>query len=132
MFVKDIGAGGTYLIPPFPKGSAGLRHAHLCVFLVQRLPGAYEPVTMASSTAGVEEEGLDVLVSGSTGLVGSALVPTLRDDGHRVIRLTRSGDAEDDSVRWDPLAGTIEADRLEGIDAVVHLAGENIVGRWTP
>src|SRR5215203_3706089 len=87
---------------------------------------------MASSTAGVEEEGLDVLVSGSTGLVGSALVPTLRDDGHRVIRLTRSGDAEDDSVRWDPSAGTIEADRLEGIEAVVHLAGENIVGRWTP
>ncbi|HLM77113.1 MAG TPA: TIGR01777 family oxidoreductase [Rubrobacteraceae bacterium] len=75
---------------------------------------------------------MDVLVSGSTGLVGSALVPRLRDNGHRVIRLTRSGDAEDDSVRWDPLAGTIEADRLEGIDAVVHLAGENIVGRWTP
>jgi uncharacterized protein (TIGR01777 family) len=74
---------------------------------------------------------LDVLVSGSTGLIGSALVSAVRDEGHRVVRLTRSQDAGDDAVRWDPSAGEIEADRLEGIDAVVHLAGENIVGRWT-
>jgi uncharacterized protein len=74
---------------------------------------------------------LDVLVSGSTGLIGSALVSALRDEGHRVVRLTRSQDAGDDAVRWDPSAGEIDADRLEGIDAVVHLAGENIVRRWT-
>ena len=74
---------------------------------------------------------MDVLVSGSTGLIGSALVSAVRDEGHRVVRLTRSQDAGDDAVRWDPSAGEIEADRLEGIDAVVHLAGENIVGRWT-
>ncbi|HEX2098486.1 MAG TPA: TIGR01777 family oxidoreductase [Rubrobacteraceae bacterium] len=74
---------------------------------------------------------MDVLVSGSTGLVGSSLVSALRYEGHRVIRLTRSQDAGDDAVRWDPSAGKIDADRLEGIDAVVHLAGENLVGRWT-
>jgi len=74
---------------------------------------------------------LDVLVSGSTGLIGSALVSAVRDEGHRVVRLTRSQDVGDDAVRWDPSAGEIDADRLEGIDAVVHLAGENIVGRWT-
>lgn len=74
---------------------------------------------------------MDVLVSGARGLVGSALVPALENEGHRVIRLTRSGGDEDGAVRWDPSAGTIEASRLEGIDAVVHLAGENIVGRWT-
>ena len=74
---------------------------------------------------------MNVLVSGSGGLIGSALVPTLTNEGHRVVRLTRSEATEDDAVRWDPSAGTIDAARLEGIDAVVHLAGENIVGRWT-
>jgi uncharacterized protein (TIGR01777 family) len=74
---------------------------------------------------------LDVLVSGARGLIGSALVPALENEGHRVVRLTRSGGDEDGAVRWDPSAGTIDAARLEGIDAVMHLAGENIVGRWT-
>jgi uncharacterized protein len=74
---------------------------------------------------------LDILVSGSTGLLGSALVPALRNEGHQVRRLTRSGDSSEDAVQWDPSAGTIDADRLESVDAVVHLAGENIVGRWT-
>ena len=74
---------------------------------------------------------MDVLVSGSTGLLGSALVPALKNAGHRVRSLTRSGDSSEDTVRWNPSAGTIDAAVLEGIDAVVHLAGENIVGRWT-
>ena len=46
-------------------------------------------------------------------------------------RLTRSGDSSENTVRWDPSAGEIDTERLEGVDAVVHLAGENIVGRWT-
>jgi uncharacterized protein (TIGR01777 family) len=79
----------------------------------------------------VEEEGLEVLVSGASGLLGSALVPALRNEGHQVRRLTRSGDSSEDTVRWDPSAGTIDAAGLEGVNAVVHLAGENIVGRWT-
>jgi uncharacterized protein len=74
---------------------------------------------------------LDVLVSGSTGLIGSALVSALQEGGHRVRRLTRSGGSSEDVVRWDPSAGEIDASRIEGVDAVVHLAGENIVGRWT-
>ena len=78
-----------------------------------------------------EEEGLDVLVSGATGLVGSALVPALRDGGHQVRRLTRSGGSSEDAVGWDPSAGTVDAAGLEGVDAVVHLAGESVMGRWT-
>ncbi|HLL38082.1 MAG TPA: TIGR01777 family oxidoreductase [Rubrobacteraceae bacterium] len=74
---------------------------------------------------------MDVLVSGSTGLIGSALVPALRSEGHRVRRLTRSGESSGDAVRWDPSVGMIDAAGLEGVDAVVHLAGENIVGRWS-
>jgi len=75
---------------------------------------------------------MKVLVTGSTGLVGSALVPFLASGGHEVVRLVRGrlkpGVVE---VPWDPQAGTIEAAKLEGLDAVVHLAGERITGRWT-
>ena len=75
---------------------------------------------------------MNVLVSGSRGLLGSVLIPELQRNRHRVIRLVRSGGGgEDDRVRWDPSAGTIEADRLEGIDVVVNLAGESVLGRWT-
>ena len=80
----------------------------------------------------VEEAEMDVLVSGSSGLVGSALVSALGDEGHQVRRLTRSGSSSPEGgVRWDPSSGMIDAAGLEGVDAVVHLAGENIVGRWT-
>ena len=74
---------------------------------------------------------MNVLVSGATGLIGSALVPALRERGHRVRRLTRSGGSSEDAVGWDPSAGTIDATGLEGVDAVVHLAGESVMGRWT-
>jgi uncharacterized protein (TIGR01777 family) len=76
---------------------------------------------------------MNILVSGSTGLVGSALVPFLTAKGHRVTRLVRArpepGKAE---VYWDPAAGRIDAASIEGLDAVVHLSGESIAsGRWT-
>ena len=73
---------------------------------------------------------MDVLVSGATGLIGSALVPELEARGHSVRRLTRTPRSEGD-IRWDPDAGTIDGD-LSGTEAVVHLAGESIAeGRWT-
>ena len=75
---------------------------------------------------------MDVLVTGSHGLIGSALIPRLRADGHRVARLVRGAPEGGDDVRWDPAAGTIDAAGLEGIDAVVHLAGAGIGDKkWT-
>ena len=74
---------------------------------------------------------MKVLVSGATGLVGAALSKELEDGGHSVVVLSRSKPSSEDTIRWDPSRGQIDASRLEGIDAVVHLAGENIVGRWT-
>jgi uncharacterized protein (TIGR01777 family) len=72
-----------------------------------------------------------ILVSGSSGMIGRALITALRHDGAEVIRLLR-GDARDQDVRWDPGQGTIDTDRLTGFDVVIHLAGENIAaGRWT-
>ena len=75
-----------------------------------------------------------VAVSGSTGLVGSALVEDLRADGHEIARLVRptTGSAQAGDVRWDPEDGAIDQSALEGVDAVVHLAGETISAlRWT-
>jgi len=76
---------------------------------------------------------MKILVSGSSGLVGSALVPYLRADGHQVLRLVRRPlQKDDEEIYWDPVAGTLEIDSLEGLDVVVSLAGENIgKGRWT-
>ena len=76
-----------------------------------------------------------VLVSGSSGLVGSALVPTLETAGHSVVRLVRRAPAANevllDPAIDPPLATPAESGKPEGFDAVVHLAGESIAGRWT-
>ncbi len=74
---------------------------------------------------------MNVLISGATGLIGSALIPELEAGGHTVTRLSRSQTGAN-TIRWDPSAGTIDGD-LEGTEAVVHLAGESIAqGRWSP
>ena len=76
---------------------------------------------------------MKILVSGSHGLVGKALSKSLTNDGHEVVRLVRHtpivGAPE---IWWDPGEGRIDAERLEGHEVVVHLAGESIasvVGR---
>ena len=75
---------------------------------------------------------MKILVSGSTGFIGSSLVPHLISVGHDVTRLVRRDlQSEEPEVCWDPVAGTIESSALQGIDGVVHLAGESAVGRWT-
>ncbi len=73
---------------------------------------------------------MKVLVTGASGLVGSALVPFLTTDGHSVTRLVRTEPGPGE-VRWKPVAGIIDSDRLEGFDGVVHLAGESIAKRWS-
>src|SRR2546426_226524 len=89
---------------------------------------------------------MKILVSGSSGLVGTAVVDTLARDGHTVCRLKRPENgtrpnkqfataggsrASEPTVRWDPVSGNFDAASAEGADAVVHLAGASIAqGRW--
>lgn len=74
----------------------------------------------------------NVLISGASGFVGTHLTELLLEKGYKVIKLTRSlTGSSDDQVYWNPAKGEIELESLQDLDAVVHLAGENIVGRWT-
>jgi uncharacterized protein (TIGR01777 family) len=74
-----------------------------------------------------------VVVSGATGLVGSALVAALERSGASVFRLVRRRPVSEAEVSWNPAQGTLDPRSLSGADAVVHLAGENVAGgRWTP
>jgi hypothetical protein len=75
---------------------------------------------------------MKIVVSGSTGLIGSPLVEALQRRGDEVVRLIRPPQAASGGgLRWDPERGTIDRAGLEGLDAVIHLAGENVFGRWS-
>jgi uncharacterized protein len=75
---------------------------------------------------------MNILVTGASGLIGSGLLPFLGNTGHEVTRLVRSPPRPGErAIRWDPAAGSIEESGLAGMEAVVHLAGENIAERWT-
>jgi hypothetical protein len=72
---------------------------------------------------------MEVAITGSTGLIGTALSKELTAAGHRVVPVTRHGDQ---GIHWDPARQEIDAASLEGMDVVVHLAGEGIADhRWT-
>lgn len=74
---------------------------------------------------------MKILIAGSSGFIGSALVPYLKSQGHEVIRLVRNAPKGSD-ILWDPQAGHLANDAIENFDAVINLAGENIGdGRWT-
>jgi len=79
-----------------------------------------------------------ILISGSSGLVGSALIDSLRAEGHSIARLVRSGSPSQsgpaaENIRWEPPTGSMDIAGMEAADAVVHLAGASIAeGRWTP
>ena len=73
---------------------------------------------------------MNILVTGASGLIGQALIPVLTTGGHRVTSLVRFKPRGGESlVYWNPAAGDIDAPKLEGFGAVVHLAGEPITGR---
>jgi hypothetical protein len=92
----------------------------------------YRHGILTRDLSGERPKPLRIAVTGSTGLVGSALVPLLTTQGHDVIRLVRAqGPHAADERFWDPGRGILDPAALEGLDAVVHLAGANVAeGRW--
>ncbi|WP_410660640.1 TIGR01777 family oxidoreductase [Amycolatopsis sp. lyj-112] len=73
-----------------------------------------------------------VLIAGASGLIGTSLTTRLRESGHEVVRLVRRAEKAEDERRWDPPAGEIADGALDGVDAVVNLAGAPLLpGRWS-
>ena len=74
---------------------------------------------------------MKIAVTGASGLVGTALCPALEEAGHEVLRLVRRAPSGAGEVQWNPSGGTIDTGGLAGVEAVIHLAGENVgAGRW--
>ncbi len=76
---------------------------------------------------------MKILISGGSGLIGTATSAALQGDGHSVVRLVRPGKgAKAGDVQWDPMRATVDVAGLEGVDVVIHLSGAGIAdGRWT-
>jgi uncharacterized protein len=76
---------------------------------------------------------MKILISGSSGLIGTATTTALKSDGHNVVHLVRPGKtAQAGDVQWDPMRATVDVAGLEGVDVVIHLSGAGIAdGRWT-
>lgn len=76
---------------------------------------------------------MKILIAGSSGFVGSILIPFLKDEGHSVFKLVRVKFTHDDSeIEWNPKKSILDAQKIEGFDAFINLAGDNISsGRWT-
>jgi uncharacterized protein (TIGR01777 family) len=73
-----------------------------------------------------------IAITGASGLIGSALIGHLKSEGHTVQRLVRRAVVSPDEINWDPRAGTVDLDGLEGVDAIIHLAGAGVGDkRWS-
>ncbi|NUS71904.1 MAG: TIGR01777 family protein [Corynebacteriales bacterium] len=74
---------------------------------------------------------MTIAITGASGLLGRQLTAFLTTGGHTVVRLVRRQPRTSDEIQWDPTQGTIDAQALTSCDAVVHLAGEPLFGRWS-
>lgn len=87
---------------------------------------------MAAAPGVRDDADMRIAVTGASGLIGTALVPALREDGHDVVRLVRHSPGAPDEIEWDPTAGKLDPDALAEVDAVVHLSGAGVGdSRWT-
>jgi uncharacterized protein (TIGR01777 family) len=100
---------------------------------VERMVGYRQAVLrddLAAHARFEDQPPMRIAITGATGLLGSAITPYLTTGGHEVIPITRRPGVPG-SIRWDPASGVLDPVPFEGLDAVIHLAGENIGTRWT-
>lgn len=140
----EPGEGGSWLLDrigyALPLGALGsLLGGHFVQRKLERTFDYRHHVTANDVLAHLRRGGgspMKIVITGSTGLVGSELVPFLTAGGHQVVRFLRApaarpGGPQVTDAFWDPGAGRMDRTALEGADAVIHLAGENIAGgRW--
>jgi uncharacterized protein (TIGR01777 family) len=75
---------------------------------------------------------MHIALTGASGLLGSALVPALRSEGHDIVRLVRGDVSAPDQVSWDPASGKLDPATLQGVEAVINLSGAPVAGhRWS-
>ncbi|MBU3692425.1 MAG: TIGR01777 family protein [Candidatus Nanopelagicaceae bacterium] len=73
-----------------------------------------------------------IAITGASGLIGTALIGHLKSEGHTVQKLVRRPVISADEIQWNPAAGTVDLNALEGVDAIIHLAGANVGDkRWS-
>ena len=127
---RPTGATAVTTAPPagVTKASAAVRSPVMISSIRRAMDGICGKLRKRN---GRRSRDVKVLVTGASGLIGSALVAALDAGGHEVVRLAPDADAGPGRVRWDPAAGDVDPRALEGADAVVHLAGETVAGRWT-
>lgn len=123
----------TYRLPfgPFGRAFGGS--------FVRRKVGRLFEWRHATTKADLEMAGryreirpMRILITGASGMIGDAIIPFLRMQGHQVLRLVRRSGKNETEIFWNPARGELDTAKLEGIDAVIHLAGENVGGgRWT-
>lgn len=113
-----------------PLGPVGRVAAPWLRRRVERMLRYRHEVLRDEFAQGMPARRLTVAVSGATGFIGSPLVDALTTAGHTVRRIVRARPEPGDIV-WNPAHGELDPRQLEGVNAVIHLSGENIAGRWT-
>jgi uncharacterized protein (TIGR01777 family) len=135
---EPVGAARSRMVDhvdyQLPYGAAGELAAGAVTARLSRM-FRYRHRTLADDLAALSlygpPAGRTIAITGATGMIGDALIPFLTTAGHRVRKVTR-GKAGPGDISWDPAAGRLDPAALEGVDAVIHLAGESIAGaRWT-
>ncbi|HRE92435.1 MAG TPA: NAD-dependent epimerase/dehydratase family protein, partial [Myxococcota bacterium] len=101
-----------------------------------RLDLAYQTRTLpmdAQQPTSAPRRPLRIAITGSSGLVGQALIPYLTTAGHEVLRFVRRAPRDPGELSWDPVRNVLDPGSLDGLDAIVHLAGDSIADdRWSP
>lgn len=130
-FIRD---SIEYKLPPHPMrnriSNQMVRNKLSAIFSYRHRVLAQD---LAQQMSAKDRSAKTIAVTGSSGVLASALIPFLTTAGHRVIKLVRRKEGlKTDEIFWDPAEGKIDAERLEEADVIIHLAGEHIgKGRWT-